>query len=214
MDTSVPLEEAQKVAALFPASSFVSVAEAGHETASYTQCARDLMAHFIETLDLGDTSCASGVETVYPAVGRFPLLAKDARPARSATSGNQIGIPERKVLTVAIAALLHVLKRIIVNNFSGDGPCLRAGGFHVEFGESGIKVALNGCAFAEDVVVSGTILANFDSTLTADLFVSGPGTRDGSLHVDGNFLAPGAVGDFKVSGDLGGHQVAVLVPEA
>jgi hypothetical protein len=44
--------------------------------------------------------------------------------------------------------------------------------------------------------------------------VSGSGTAGGSLHVAGSFEAPGLVGEFKISGVLGGKQVAVLVPEA
>jgi hypothetical protein len=47
----------------------------------------------------------------------------------------------------------------------------------------------------------------------ADLTVSGTGTAGGTLHIDGTFSAPGPVGNFKVSGTLGGKQVAVLVPE-
>ena len=48
----------------------------------------------------------------------------------------------------------------------------------------------------------------------ADLMVSGTGTAEGTLHVDGAWQAPGPAGKFKVSGTLGGKNVAVLVPEA
>jgi hypothetical protein len=48
----------------------------------------------------------------------------------------------------------------------------------------------------------------------ADLLVSGPGTAGGTLHVAGTWQAPGPVGTFTVSGQLGGLSVAVLVPEA
>jgi len=47
-----------------------------------------------------------------------------------------------------------------------------------------------------------------------DLTVSGTGTAGGTLHVEGTWEAPGPVGKFKVSGALGGRQVALLVPEA
>jgi len=215
MDASVPLEEARKTAALFPNSSFVRVAEAGHETSFYSQCAINLMAHFVEALEVGDASCADAPETVYPASGRFPLLARDARPASiDPNGGNDIGVSERKVVTVAVATVPDALKRIILNGFSGDGVCLRAGTFHFDFGDAGITLALNGCSFAEDVQVNGTIVANFDSSLIGDLTVSGSGTQGGSLHLEGNFLAPGPVGNYKVSGQIGDHQVAVLVPEA
>ena len=215
MDAQVPLEEAHKTAALFPDSNFVTVTEAGHETGFYTQCARDLMAHFVETLEVGDTSCTTTPETVFPAVGRFPLKANDARPAEISGGGeNQIDIPERKVVTVAVATIPDALKRIIVNGFSGDGPCLRSGSFHPDFGETGITITLKDCAFSEDVLVNGTVIADFDSSLTADLTVSGSGTKGGTLHVEGNFLAPGPVGAYRVSGQIKNDKVSVLVPEA
>ena len=57
---------------------------------------------------------------------------------------------------------------------------------------------------------------NIDNSLVADLQVAGSGTKGGTLHIEGFWLPPGhrAVGQFKVTGALGGHEVAVLVPEA
>jgi len=40
----------------------------------------------------------------------------------------------------------------------------------------------------------------------ADLVVSGSGTAGGTLHVVGFWENPGPVGNFKVSGTLGGKQ--------
>jgi len=81
MDTLVPMEEVRRVAALFPGSTFVSVAEAGHVTIGWSQCSINLQSQFFETLQVGDTSCTKTPETVWPALGRFPLIAADARPA-------------------------------------------------------------------------------------------------------------------------------------
>jgi len=64
------------------------------------------------------------------------------------------------------------------------------------------------------VTVSGTVIWGYDTSFVADLVVSGPGTAGGNLHVAGFWQAPGPVGNFNVSGALGGKQVAVLVPEA
>lgn len=52
-----------------------------------------------------------------------------------------------------------------------------------------------------------------DFSLSADLTVSGVGTAGGTLHIEGTWQAPGPVGNFKISGTLGGQQVVVLVPE-
>lgn len=83
LDNRVPLAETDKVAASFPNHTAITIAEAGHETVGWSQCARDLVAQFIENLVVGDTRCAGTPETVWPAVGRFPILARDARQLKS-----------------------------------------------------------------------------------------------------------------------------------
>jgi pimeloyl-ACP methyl ester carboxylesterase len=219
MDTIVPMEEVQQVAALFPRSTFVPVAEAGHVTAYWTQCSATLESQFIENLQLGDTSCANTPETVYPAVGRFPLLAADALPAEVDPGGvNGIGSAERKVVTVAVATAIDALKRAateISNGGNGSGVGLRGGTFASTVDASGNQTTmLTNCMFSKDIIVSGQVIWGSDQSLIADLTVRGAGTEGGSLHVQGTWEAPGPVGNFSVSGTLGGAAVAVLVPEA
>jgi len=212
LDNIVPLEGTTKLAALFPNSTFVKVAEAGHGTVGWSQCAVNLVHQFIEILSLGDTSCAHTPAIVWPAVGRFPLLANDARPADVIpNSVNQIGLAERRVVTVAVAAATDAMQRSIIG--SGNGVGLRAGTFHTDYGATAWTTTLNDCAFAEDVTVNGTVTWGFFS-FVADLTVSGAGTAGGTLHVDGTWQAPGPVGNFTITGMLGSQQVAVLVPEA
>ena len=219
MDSEQPLEEATKVAALFPGSTLVPVAEAGHATDLWSPCAANLASRFIETLQLGDISCTKTPETVWPAVGRFPLLAQDAVPAAIDPNGhNQIGEAERKVVTVAVAAATDTLQRSIIG--SGTDHCLRAGTFSTSHSPSQWTSSLTNCAFAQDVTVNGTVtwgaghVGGADNSFVADLVLSGPGTAGGTLHIVGTWLAPGPVGDFTVSGQLGGLNVGVLVPEA
>jgi hypothetical protein len=191
----------------------VSVAEAGHGSVTFSQCAAALASEFIETLEVGDTACTQTPETVWPALGRFPLFAREARPADTDPNGtNQIGVPERKVVTIAVAAAVDALKRSSIGN--GDGVGLRGGTFHTDFGDTGWTISLSGCAFAQDISVSGTLVWSADLSFSADLTVSGPGTAGGNLHVQGTWQAPGPVGRFRISGKLGGQSVAVLVPEA
>ena len=104
LDIWCPLEEGRDVAAQFPGSRYVRVAEAGHGAVFYSQCAVGTVSRFIETLETGDMSCAAIPDVVFPALGAFPRVAEKARPAGIDPSGtNQIGIAERKVVTVAIA---------------------------------------------------------------------------------------------------------------
>ena len=224
MDRRVPLEITTKVAALYPDSVFVRVPEAGHVALVYSPCAANLATEFIRTLEVGDTSCADKPEIVWPAVGRFPLFARDARPAEiDGTGSNQIGINERKVATIAVAAATDAMQRSIIG--SGTGVGLRGGTFSTDYGDfTTWTVSLTDCAFAEDVTVNGTVtwspgspaLLGFsgDSSFTADLTVAGTGTKGGTLHVEGKWQALGPVGKFKVTGTLGGKNVSVLVPEA
>lgn len=213
IDNRVPFEETNEVAELFPNSTNVIVAEAGHETVGWTQCARNLVAQFIENLQPGDTSCASTPETIWPAVGRFPLLVEDARPAEIDSSGNnQIGVAERKTVSVAVATAIDALQRSLIGG-SGAGVGLRGGTFATVFGAS-ITSTLTNCSFSTDLIVNGTLTWALDNSIVADLTVSGPGTAGGSLHITGFWQNPGPVGKFSVTGTLGGKQVAVLVPEA
>lgn len=212
LDNWCPLEEARKVAAQIAGSSYVRVAEAGHGTAGFSQCAFGMVSRFIETLETGDVSCAVTPELIFPALGTFPRVAIEARPAALEPDGtNQIGIGERKVVTVAIATAIDALQRSILG--WGDGVGLRGGTFRTDYGSPWIT-QLSDSRFAQDVTVNGTVLWGADRSLDADLVVSGSGTAGGSLHVEGTWQAPGPVGNFKVSGKLGGQLVAVLVPEA
>jgi pimeloyl-ACP methyl ester carboxylesterase len=212
MDTIVPMEEVQQVAALFPRSTFVPIAEAGHVTAYWTQCAANIESQFLATLQVGDTSRGQSPETVWPAVGRFPLIATDARPAEAAGT-NEAGAEERKVVTVAVATITDALKRSTIG--SGSGVGLRAGTFQSSFDSNGNQTTiLTNCSFSTDVSVNGTVLWATDRSVVADVMVSGTGTAAGILHLEGSFEAPGPVGFFKISGKIGGRLVAVLVPEA
>lgn len=90
----------------------------------------------------------------------------------------------------------------------------RGGTFSTTVGPSGYAITLDKCSFSEDVQVSGTISYVLFSSLNASLTVRGTGTGGGSLNVTGTFVAPGPVGNFQVTGTLGGAAVAVQVPEA
>ena len=93
LDVNVPLEATSKVAALFPNSTSVTIPEAGHEASFWSQCAQELASRFIRTLQVGDASCASEPEVVFPALGRFPLVVSQARAADVDPNGIATGRP-------------------------------------------------------------------------------------------------------------------------
>ena len=150
MDSDIPLEQTSKVAALFPSSTFVTIPEAGHESIFWSPCAGELASQFIENLQVDASFCSGTPETVFQAVGRFPLVASQARPADvDPTGNNQIGTPERKVATVAVATMTDALQRLCCFG-SGDGVGLRAGSFHTELTDTSLVLTLSGCSFASE----------------------------------------------------------------
>ena len=212
IDTAVSTELAVQTVNLFPNSTLLIVKDAMHEPVESNACAAGIATQFIETLTVGDTSCTQSPETVWPALGRFPLFARDARPAEvDPAGGNEIDLGERKVVTVAVVTAIDALKRTTIG--SGNGVGLRAGTFQTSYGTSGQTTTLTDCVFAKDITVNGTLTWGTDFSFVTDLTVSGTGTAGGTLLVEGTWEAPGPVGNFKVSGTLGGRQVAVLVPE-
>ncbi len=223
MDPRVPNEITSEVAELYPRGTFVRVAEAIHGAFIWSTCAANLATNFIEFLSV-DTTCAATPDVVWPAVGRFPLLARDARAAVVDPAGNNTAsAEERKLATVAVATALDAMQRAIIGG--GDGVGLRGGSFSTDYGDSTTwTVTLTNAAFTNDVTVSGTatwspsspgFLGNpGDGTFTADLTIARPGAQSGHLNVRGKWQAQGPVGSFKVTGTIGSDTVAVLIPEA
>jgi pimeloyl-ACP methyl ester carboxylesterase len=213
MDDVVPYEGVSRVAKLFSRSSLFEVAESGHGTMSYSHCSAVLESQFIETLQVGNTDCLQRPDTVFPAVGRFPVVAADARPAAIDPGGhNQVNVAERRAVTVAVAAAVDALKRSTIG--SGSDACLRAGSFKTAYQPAEWVLTLKGCSFSTDVGVSGTVTWGARRSVTADLALSGSGTTSGTIRISGTFQAQGRVKNFKISGALGGRNVALLVPEA
>lgn len=206
VDARVPLAANRAVAALFPNSTFVALANARHVTMFSTGCAVALANTFIDSFTPGDTSCARTPEFLWPAVGRFPLLARNARAAQ-ATAQNQASVAERRVASVAVAAVVDAFQRSLIG--SGSGVGLRGGSFQTN---DYLTYTFTASAFSQDVQVTGSALWDYDYSVQSDITVSGAGTAGGTLHISGSW-GLGIPGNFTVTGTLGGKPVAVLVPE-
>jgi pimeloyl-ACP methyl ester carboxylesterase len=211
MDAQISTEQVQAIAEQFPHGTFIQVASSGHVTSGFGQCGTNISNNFIETLQPGDTSCAQTPETVWPAVGRFPLFAVDALPAIPAP-GNHGTVYDLKVVSVAVATMRDALQRTTLGSTGGVG--LRGGTWTDTVGATSQVITLSGCMFSEDVSVSGTITYGFDTSVSASLSVTRSGEALGTLNVTGTFLHTGPVENFSVTGSIGGRQIAALVPEA
>jgi hypothetical protein len=202
----------KRVARLFPDSTFVEVANAGHHTNITRRfaCAAELVVQFVEGLSLSDASCAGSNEFVFPAVGRFPETARKARAAKIDRTGDDHSKKtDRRVATVAAATVTDAFQRTFEQLEPHDGVGLRGGTFSPSFGPEGAMIDLTDARFAGDVAVSGT--ATSAGAIDATVTVDGPRGEDGTLHITGVWFAAGAT-KLQVSGTLGGRQVALLVP--
>jgi hypothetical protein len=199
-----------QTAALYPDAKLVTITGTGHNTFRWTQCGRDLASAFLQTLDPGDTSCASRSAFDYPGVASFPRRASQS-PAAKPVAGNHAKRGGLRMARVAVDAALDALKRSFLSS-SGDGPGLRGGTFHTDYDESW-TTTLTGARWTQDVVVSGTMHRSFDGgPLDADLHVDGPGRHDGTLHLHGGWLIPGAPRTITITGTLGGGRLAATTP--
>jgi pimeloyl-ACP methyl ester carboxylesterase len=217
LDQSLPPGDSKPLTRLWPHSNYVKVLNAGHHTFfSRQDCAPGLAVHFIATLKPGDTSCAKDTSTLsFPAIGRFAKTAADARQGTvQAGSGDASTADDRKVATVATAAVTDAFRRGFIQSGPFKGPGLRGGTFKLSFGNSSATADLTKARFAKDVAVSGSADYGFASqAIDGTVTVFGPGAEDGALHITGVWFGYGVPTTvLKVEGTLGGRTVALKVP--
>jgi hypothetical protein len=199
-----------QTAALYPRAKLVTVTGAGHNTFRWGACGRQLAAHFLNTLEVGDASCARTSPLDYGAIADFPRRSADAAPARP-LAANRARTGALRVAHVAADTVIDAVKRSFLSS-SGDGPGLRGGTFHTDYGDV-FGTKLTGARWTDDVAVDGSQTWSFDDgSLTADLTVDGPGRRDGTLRLDGGWLVKGSPRTLTITGTLGGQHVAAEVP--
>jgi pimeloyl-ACP methyl ester carboxylesterase len=214
LDTFVPLEDNRRVADQFPNRRFVTIANTGHHTAFHSPdgCSAAIIQQFLATLETGDLRCATRLGFAFPAVGRFPVLARQARPAvKDTTATDRSRRGDRKVAAVAAAAVTDAFRRTFLSG-APAGVGLRGGTIQAAFGDTGATVDLSAARAATDVSVSGHAIRPWDSeAIDATIQVDGPGGHDGNLRIAGVWFAPGAT-TLTLRGTLGGRRVSLQVP--
>ena len=217
LDSNTPTADARRLAKAWPNSRFVELSNSGHQTLvdGRFQCSGLLVVQFIADLDLTQTGCASDPSNRFPAVGRFPLTAADARPAQRAHGDHSTAI-DRKVATVATAAVTDAYRRVFLSAGPGSGVGLRGGTFSQDLNaeQNGIAATLDGVRFAGDVAVSGDAGYLFETeSIDATITVDGPAGEDGTLHVTGVWFASSHKATrLAITGELAGRTVALRVP--
>jgi pimeloyl-ACP methyl ester carboxylesterase len=206
LDSLTPAAQGKKAAALFPHAQQVIVLNSFHVTAlgDEDDCASEIVRHFVEFLDPGDTSCAQRIAEVRT-VPTFAHRAAELAPA-APIEGNQ-GTPTD--LSVAAAAAFTAGDAIARwwMNLSGSGVGFRGGTFQYSFVRGGYRFQLANDRWVEDVAVSGVIeWAYSTGTVVAHLTLKGPGTEPGTLDLSWDDRRPHATA--LIRGRIGGRRIA------
>ena len=136
---------------VFPAGTpFVTIANGGHVTSLWSPCAAGIAVHFLQTLQPGDTTCASDTRgpTGMPfgaALGTLQIQGVSGFPRRA-------GRHPRRVAALAWATVRDAAYR----SFRLAGPKgrgLRGGTFRLRKD----RIVLRGARFARDVRVTGSV---------------------------------------------------------
>jgi pimeloyl-ACP methyl ester carboxylesterase len=198
---------------LFPSGRFVTVANAGHATTSWSPCALGIALSFLATLHSGDTSCAADPagDRMQPfgagigkdqsqGVASFPARVRDAVPAAGRASRH-----DRQAAAVAWSTVLDAVYRS-ARMAGPTGRGLRGGTYTVAATDAGRTITLTGARFTDDLAVSGTVTLDATATLTGTITLSRAAT--GQLTVDGVLWDPDHP-TATVRGTIAGHRIAV-----
>jgi pimeloyl-ACP methyl ester carboxylesterase len=212
-DIAVPMSSSQLVADEFPNSTLLTVAGTGHTPLNWTYgCAERIAATFVETLSVGDTTCASHPDFVWPVTASFPVHARDAEEAREIPgSTDRSTASDRRVATAAMRGVLDAL----IHGHSGRALGLRGGTLLSDYHHPWRgKITFKGARFVDDVAIWGGISwINATGTLEGDLKIRGAGS--GRVHLTGDFgggWLDSNYGAVKIRGMIDGRRVALQIP--
>jgi pimeloyl-ACP methyl ester carboxylesterase len=205
-DITTPADGAA-VAAAFKYGTQVRIANSFHVNAlphARSGCAAEIARRFIETMSVGDTSCAAEVPPLR-LVPRFAVHAAQLKPAE-ALPGNRAGDAQLRRVSAAVMTAGDVLARL-GGNSSGRGVGLRGGTFRVESDSSAVHIALSQVRWSEDLAISGNIdrPAARTGMVRARLQLEAAEGRGGELQVE--WPEGVANSSAAVRGTLGGAPV-------
>jgi hypothetical protein len=160
LDQRTSLIGARVVAARFPASTLVPVANQGHVTAlvDWYGCAAGIVRRFIATRRASGTACAAANPALH-LVAAFPRRSRSA-PEATAVRGDASSAAQRRAAWCAAQAVSDAIARYpLLPGTRGVG--LRGGRFAVRSGayldHGPVKLRLKGVRFCADVAVSGLV---------------------------------------------------------
>jgi pimeloyl-ACP methyl ester carboxylesterase len=154
LDQRTSSELGRVVAASFPNSTFVEVANAGHVTAlgDLRGCSSVLVRRFMRTLAAGDTSCAGRAYAPVRVLPAFVRRVADATPARPQRGDRSTPIAHRATTVAALTVSDAIGRWWSTSGF--EFPGLRGGSVAIG-GVEPVAFAFQGARFAKDLAVSG-----------------------------------------------------------
>jgi pimeloyl-ACP methyl ester carboxylesterase len=206
-DSVTSMADGAAAAAQFPNARHVVIANSFHVNAlphARSECGAILVRRFIETLDIGDDSCAAAVRPVR-LVPRFARHVRELDPAR-ALAGNTGDEDALRTVTAALMTSEDVIVRVNANG-AGRGIGLRGGSFDAGATATGYRARLSDARWTEDISVSGVVEWRARGTVNADLELRGASTALGKLKLQ---WGEGAVAIAR--GELGGKAIVAEAP--
>jgi pimeloyl-ACP methyl ester carboxylesterase len=210
-DITTPADGAA-VAAAFKHAIQIRIANSFHVNAlphARSSCAMQIVRRFLDTLSVGDTSCAAEV----PPLRLVPHFAVHAAQLEAATAlpGNHADDAQLRRVSAAVMTAGDVLARL-GGNSRGRGVGLRGGTFRVESDTSAVHITLNQVRWTEDLAVSGNIdkPAGRSGLVRARLQLDPAEARGGELRVEWREGAANA--GAAIRGTLGGATVLAGTP--
>lgn len=208
-DQTTPTGDARAVAAAWPDSTYVQMANTGHISSldDFQRCASGIVRTFLTSLEAGNTACAFRIPAINAV--RFPAdLA--AAPAGHALPGNRAPASGRRAAWVANTTVGDAMSRWYNLMFGVVGHGLRGGGFTVLGPYASyahpLVIRFHGDRFVSGLAVSGRAVWNRTALrVRATLTLSGPPSASGRITL--SFPTNRPHGRAIVTGMLGGRHV-------
>ena len=207
-DQATPVADARRVAAAWPDSTYVQVANTGHISAmdDYEGCATAILRRFLTHLAAGNTSCAARIPAVNAV--RFPGRLAQAPPAQ-ALPGNRATAAGRRAAWVASQTVGDAMSRWYDLMFGEDGHGLRGGKFTVPsayLSHGPLVINFHGDRFVSGLAVSGRAIWNRTTLrVRATLRLTGAAGTSGTITV--SFPTNRRHGRATVTGTVGGLRL-------
>jgi pimeloyl-ACP methyl ester carboxylesterase len=184
LDNMTPVADGALVAKKFPRGRQIIVPNGFHVNAlphSRSGCPAEIARRFIETLDVGDTSCLQSV----PEMRLLPEFARrthELPPARAIT-GNEASEAQLRIVTAAVLTVGDAIARVSSNS-TGKAVGLRGGSSDISETPDGTRLTLYDLRWVEDLAVSGSVIKpRRAGAATAHISVIGPGGNKGTLRI-------------------------------